>query len=141
MTKEFSQAIFFPLFLLNKIPESIVQTLSRKVAIKKCTFTFNISVHSLFFLNKNRTNYSITCLNLIILEKTGRYSTVFSGRKNRPVLIIQIYHEKLPSDIELLSFGYRHFVSASKEAFSVSSTSGTMCHPSPLCAPWRDTGG
>lgn len=64
---------FSLLFLLNKTPESIVQTLSRKVVIKKCTFT--LTFQFIHVLNKNKTNYSITCLRLTILKKTGRCST------------------------------------------------------------------
>lgn len=44
-----------------------MQTLSRKVAVKKCTFT--LTFQSIHFLNKNRTNYSITRLDFNNLEK------------------------------------------------------------------------
>lgn len=37
----------------------------------------------------------MTCLGLTILEKTGRCSAVSCWRKNRPVLITQIYHEEV----------------------------------------------
>ena len=56
-------------------------------------FTFKISIHSLK-KNGNRTNCSIACLNLTVLEKTRRYSTVFSECKNRPVLLNADLYEK-----------------------------------------------